>query len=298
MSLYTLDNGILRITFNKTGGEPISVGIRNGENITEILWNGNEKYWSSHAPLLFPTIGRLRGGSWICNGCEYQLGIHGFARFLDPKEVRQSSDSIEFHFCQTPETLSTYPYPFNLCRSFHLEGANIISRVTVKNTGKEILPFSVGLHPGFMLPGERSRLKVEYDCPPEQLLLSENFFMSGRSKPYVLRDEKYIELDNSLFDHDAIILTNVTAVTLESMDKTEKQPYSVRVSCPDAQTFGFWQPMHSDAPFICIEPWRGIPSFDAPDSTPPDDALTRRGMTLLKPGEVYTYNCKIEIKQI
>lgn len=301
---FVLDNGILRAVFRQTGGEPISLSVHDGENVTELLWNGDEKYWGEHAPLLFPTVGRLRGGSWICRGREFRLGIHGFARFLSPEHIENDKEnhSVSFFFRDNPTTAESYPFRFDLCRSFRLDGNKMISRVTVKNTDSVILPFSVGLHPGFILPSDKSRLKLEYSEPPRRLLLSDNFFMSGEAEPYPLRDDRYIDIDNSLFDHDAIILTNVTSVTLESAEFAEssssqnkKTPHSVRISCPDAATFGFWQPAHTDAPFICIEPWRGLPSFDAPDGTLPDNAMTRPGTNLLHPGEEFTFLCETEI---
>ena len=296
MSRITLENGTLRATFDTVGGEPVSLGIRTGNGgYDEVLWNGDEKFWDEHAPLLFPTVGRLRGGKWICRGEERELGLHGFARFLRAARVAPGDNCVTFTFRGNEDTARSYPFDFLLTRSFRLEGNALLSSVTVENRDVVPMPFSLGLHPGFMMPGKRSVLELEYREPPRRMTLSDRYFMSGETEPYALRDGKYIDLDNSLFDHDAVILTGVVSATLRSADPSD-DARKIRVTCPDAFVFGFWQPAHSDAPFVCIEPWRGFPSFEASDDEPYDDAMTRRGMTVLAPGEKYVYNCKTEIE--
>ena len=97
----------------------------------------------------------------------------------------------------------------------------------------------------------------------------------------------YIDLDNSLFDNDAIILTGVKSATLESPDSER----SVTVIFPDAKYVGFWQPDHSDAPFLCIEPWQSLPASDAPAGSPADQISERKGFVTLAPGASYNFSC-------
>lgn len=294
----TLDNGTLRLSLGAEGGEPTALGIRDGDTVTELLWNGDETYWERRAPLLFPIVGRLREGKWACGGREYPLGIHGFARFLMPYATEISDDGCTavFRFRESAETLKSYPFPFELTRRFTLDGASVRSRVTVKNTGSSPLPFTLGLHPGFLIPAPASRLKLTTNGPVRRMLLSPRYFMSGESAPYELRDGAYIDLDNSLFANDAIILTGIRSASLEG----DGAPHRVTVECPKANYIGFWQPVKAspdapEIPFICIEPWEALPAHDAPDGAPADDMFTRPGTVTLAPGEVYDFDCTVSV---
>ena len=77
MKTYTIKNDYLTLELSEKGGEPSSIKSADGY---EYLWNRDEKYWKSSAPVLFPTVGRLRGGEWTDSGKTYKMGAHGFAR--------------------------------------------------------------------------------------------------------------------------------------------------------------------------------------------------------------------------
>ena len=282
MKTYIINNEELTVTLSDIGGEPISIK-KDGH---EYLWHRDPAYWKSSAPLLFPTVGRLRGGEWSHGGKTYQMGNHGFARARQMNAVAMR-DYAEFSLKDNDETRKVYPFSFSLRRRFKLTKNAMIETVTVTNTDNCDIYFGMGLHPGFMLPEGAARLSLDCYESPRRQLLSPRFLMADESELYELRDGRYIDLNNSLFDNDAIILSGVREATLESPDSDR----SVRVSFPDAKYVGFWQPMHSDAPFLCIEPWQSLPASDAPDGTPPDEISERHGFITLEPGKSYNFTC-------
>ena len=282
MNTYIIKNDILTLELSEIGGEPIS--IKMGDH--EYLWCRDGKYWSSSAPLLFPAVGRLRTGEWSDGGKNYPMRIHGFARHQKMSAVALR-DFAEFTLKDNEETRQSYPFAFTLRRRFKLAKNSILESITVSNSDSRDIYFGIGLHPGFMIPQGRARLSLECFEEPQRQLLSPAYFMADKSEPYVLRDGKYIDLDNSLFDNDAIILSGVRSATLESPDS----PRSVTVRFPDAKYVGFWQPDHSDAPFVCIEPWQSLPASDAPAEAGPDKISERKGFIKLAPGESYTFSC-------
>ncbi len=287
MTIYTISNDYLTVKLSDIGGEPISISMDGHE----YLWHRDPAYWKSSAPLLFPAVGRLRGGEWTDGGVSYQMGTHGFARHQKMNAVALR-DFAEFTLTDNEETRAAYPYAFTLRRRFKLAKNSIIESITVTNTDERDIYFGIGLHPGFMLPEGRARLSLECSEEPRRQLLSPRFFMADESEPYELRDGKYIDLDNSLFDNDAIILTGVKSATLESPDSER----SVTAIFPDANYVGFWQPMNSDAPFLCIEPWQSLPASDAPEGTDPDRICDRKGFIRLEPGRSYVFNCTFIFK--
>ena len=61
----------LRAVINPLGAELTSLRDRDGN---ELLTNGDPAFWASHAPLLFPIVGELRGGVCISTGSAMQWG--------------------------------------------------------------------------------------------------------------------------------------------------------------------------------------------------------------------------------
>lgn len=282
MKTYTISNDILTVTLSDIGGEPLSIKM----DSHEYLWHRDPAYWKSSAPILFPTVGRLRGGEWSHGGKTYPMGNHGFARAAQMNAVAMR-DFAEFTLKDNEETRKSYPFSFSLRRRFKLAKNALLETITVTNTDNSDIFFGMGLHPGFMLPEGSARLSLECFEEVRRQLLSPKFLMADKSESYLLRDGKYIDIDNSLFDNDAIILSGVRSATLESPDSDR----SVSVIFPDAKYVGFWQPMNTDAPFLCIEPWQSLPASDAPDGTPADEISARRGFVKLDPGKSYNFSC-------
>ncbi len=282
MKTYIIKNDYITLKLSDIGGEPLS--IKMGDH--EYLWHRDAKYWESSAPLLFPSVGRLRGGEWRDGDDTYPMGIHGFARHQQMKAVAMR-DFAEFTLTDNEDTHKCYPYSFTLRRRFKLAKNSILETVTVTNTDVRDMHFGIGLHPGFIIPEGRARLSLELSGEARRQLLSPSFFMADADEPYALRDGRYIDLDNSLFDNDAIILTGVKSATLESPDSER----SVTAIFPDAKYVGFWQPDHSDAPFLCIEPWQSLPASDAPAGAPADQISERKGFVTLAPGTSYNFSC-------
>lgn len=287
MNTYTIKNDFLTVILSEIGGEPLSIRM----NDREYLWHRDPEYWESSAPLLFPAVGRLRGGEWTDGGISYPMGIHGFARYQKMSAIAMR-DFAEFSMKDNEETRKSYPFAFALRRRFKLAKNAILESITVTNTDSRDIYFGIGLHPGYILPEGRARLSLDCFEEPRRQLLSPRFFMADESEPYPLREGKYIDLDNSLFDNDAIILSGVRSVTLESPDSQ----HSVTVNLPDAKYVGFWQPMHSSAPFLCIEPWQSLPASDAPDGTPHDKISERKGFVKLAPGASYNFSTQTVFK--
>ena len=67
--LYTLENEKVKITVSNKGAELHNITSK--VDGTEYLWNGNNKYWSYHAPVLFPIVGKVKDSTYRVEGKEY-----------------------------------------------------------------------------------------------------------------------------------------------------------------------------------------------------------------------------------
>lgn len=259
--VYTLKNENLTVLISDKGAELISVKNTDG---CEYIWQGDAKYWAGQAPLLFPICGRLFGGKYTYGGKDYEMNIHGFARRSVFSVAEASDDFIRFTLTESEETLAVYPFRFTLTVEYRLAGKQILGGISVKNEGTELMPFTLGLHPGFNVPlgeGNFEDFYIEFSepCSPDHIKMSDTCFLTGKNEAFYLEGSKRIPLRHSLFDNDAIFLArNCREINLKS-DKSDRY---VRFTAEDFPYVGFWHAPKSDAPYVCIEPWCGMPSYD------------------------------------
>jgi galactose mutarotase-like enzyme len=224
----------------------------------ELLWNGDPAVWAGRAPLLFPIVGTLAGGSYRVGSKVYSLPRHGFARVRPFDIVAASSSRATFRLNADEATLQVYPFHFQLDVDFALNGATLTVTSTVRNIGQEEMPASIGYHPGLRWPlpyGEsRAAHFIEFanDEGPSIRRLDASGLLSPERHPTPVSHRR-LALDDALFRDDVVIFDEIRSHSVTyGADKGPR----IRVSYPDARYLGVWT--KPGAPFICIEPWQGI----------------------------------------
>ena len=258
---YILKNDELTVTLSDYGAEMISV--KRGD--CEYVWQGDETYWKGQAPLLFPICGRLINGSYLLEDKTYEMSIHGFARNSTFRTELVTETEVRFVLEANEETKAFYPFDFCLVVIYRLEGARLVTEAKIRNTGDVVMPASFGGHPGFNLPFDGEGCFEDYylefseACSPDEIVMTPTCFLTGGRKPIPLEDGKILRLRHSLFDVDAIFMARVASgVTL----KSDRSARSVTLEYPDMPYLGIWHKPRTDAPYVCIEPWCGLPDYD------------------------------------
>lgn len=293
--IYTIENEQLRVEASDKGAELMSImGKKSG---FEYLWQGDAKYWASRATVLFPICGRLTDGKYTYGGKTYEMILHGFSKLAEHKVIAHSKTSITFELRDNEETRAIYPFGFIFRMKYTLDGATVKNEFTVINENEDDLPFSVGGHPGFNVPfvsGEAFEdyyIEFENACDCKRRVMSATCYYTGEDEPFELKDGKIIELKHELFANDAIFLTGTDrCISLKS--KKNDRSVTVRFSDKTANV-GLWQKPNTDAPYVCIEPWTGIPAYDGKI----DDFATKNLFTHLKKGETFTNEFSITITE-
>lgn len=277
--LYTLKNNDLTVQLSDVGAELISAK----RGTCEYVWVGNPEYWSFHAPLVFPVCGRFFDGKYTYRGNTYDILCHGFVRPSHFSVAYQDDTSICFSLCENEETLKVYPFRFIFRVWYLLDGSRLTCRFVMENPGDEILPITVGGHPGFNVPldgkGDFGDYYLEFGsaCSPDELVFSDTCFNTGKKRAYPLEEGRILRLKHELFSVDAVFLGNVApSVTLKSA-KTERY---VTLTYPDMPYLGIWHRPRTDAPYVCIEPWCGLPGYDGVI----EDLESKPDMFRLQPG--------------
>ncbi|MFV7236623.1 MULTISPECIES: aldose 1-epimerase family protein [Flavobacterium] len=245
----TIKNSNLNAEIKHLGAELVSLKTNLNK---EYIWEGNPDFWGKHSPILFPIVGTLKNNSFHYGRIEYHLSRHGFARDMEFELVDKKENSATFSIQSSEETLKMYPFAFELQIIYTLEENNLGIEYKVINNGKSPMPFSIGAHPAFALPGkfENYSIAFEKDETLEYYLL-ENDLISNKTKKLEAQNKR-IPLTYELFKNDALIFK-----TLESNSLTilENENPILRVHFEDFPSLGIWTKMN--APFLCIEPWFG-----------------------------------------
>ena len=290
--IFTLENDFLTVSISELGAEIISIKTKSDD--FEYIWQGEEKYWMGHSPIMFPICGRLFEGKYIYHKKEYSLGSHGFARHCTFELSATSPSSLTLQLKSNEETKENYPFDFVFSVTYSLEANCLNVKFDIKNTDSKDLIFGLGGHPAFNVPLDKGKFEdyyVQFDkkCDAYRLDLSSTCFVTKNDKLYIQDGTKRIDLVHSLFDNDGIFLYNTDKNITLASPKTSK---SVTVKFDNFKYVGLWHSTKTDAPFICIEPWMSIPSTDGIV----DNLETKDDMIHLPSGYTYKNSYSISIK--
>ena len=288
--MITIRNGIWGARISETGAELKSlVALSSGQ---EYIWSGDPAWWNGSAPVLFPVIGGLKGGEYSYQGKTYTLPSHGFARASEFAVTRAGEDFAELTLASSPKTREGYPFDFSLKVSFQLEHAGISVRYDVANTGTGRMYFSIGSHPAFVVPFAGGALENYYVLFDREENLERWFFkdgmvVAGRTEE-VFENSRIISLSRTMFDQGIMIFKHPASreFTIASGRSTRE----IRVVTEGAPYLGIWS-KPGGAPFLCIEPWHGIP--DMSDTS--GNLVEKEGILSLEPRAAFSTGYQVKI---
>jgi galactose mutarotase-like enzyme len=284
MSLISIKNQFLTVVIDSLGAELASIKDPAG---TEYLWQGDARFWKSRAPVLFPIVGGVKDDQYTLDGQTYTLPKHGFAKFQEFIPEIISDVQVVMTLTSNPELRSSYPFDFVLQLGYKLEGNSLLVDYVIKNQSSRIMYASIGAHEGYACPEgiEAYQLAFEQTEVLATTQLDGNL-LNGKTKP-VVTDGNILPLKYEWFAVDALVFTALKsqAVTLTNQSGSRK----LRVEFPGFPSLGIWT--KPGAPYICIEPWCGLPDFTDRNG----DITKKRGILSIAPDQQLTRTHKIII---
>jgi galactose mutarotase-like enzyme len=277
--LVTLASPDLTVTISPLGAELQSV--TDGQ-AGEWLWDGDERWWTGRAPILFPTVGALTDGIARFSGREYPMAQHGFARRRRFALIEQSAGSAIFRLEDDAESRDHYPFAFQLDITHRLDRATLETIVRVTNRGDAPMPMGVGFHPALRwpLPGtgalSREQHLIRFDADesePIRTVVAGGLL--GPIAPTPIHGDE-LHLRDSLFEEDALVLDQPNSRGL--WFGVPEKP-GVRVDFAAMPMLGLWT--KPGAGYLCIEPWQG----HADDEGFSGEFAEKPGVVTLGPGE-------------
>ncbi|GBD50897.1 aldose 1-epimerase family protein [Methylopila sp. Yamaguchi] len=288
---YGIGSSRVSATITAKGAELVSLKDAEGN---ELLWQAGPE-WPRHAPVLFPIVGKLAGDALRHDGAVYRMTQHGFARDATFSWVERGASRAVLSLSDSPATHAIYPFPFRLTLAYAAEDAVLSVTATVANPGDAPLPFCLGAHPGFRWPLVDGVAKSDHvlvlaaeETGPR--LMIEGGLL-GAEEPAPI-EGRVMRLSEELFAADAVVLpaARSTSARYAALGSDGEELRALTVSWDGYEDLGVWS-KPGGAPFLCIEPWRGMASPVGWDG----DFVDKPGVVLLAPGEERAFTWRVEV---
>lgn len=253
MSTHIIENEALRVSVADAGAELVSVYDKARK--LERIWTGDASVWNRHAPILFPFVGKVMNGKYRVGDREYPMPTqHGFARDLDFACLEAGDGTVTHRLKTTDWTRERYPYEFRLTVSHRLEERQLHVGWTVENRGGGRMYFSIGGHPGFMLPPGVAKEDCSILFPGANALRC----VSASPAGYAVTEEKLIPLADGRAKYRSDIpdtwIFEDGQVQRVGIAGPDGKPW-VMLDCAGFPMLAVWA--NPKGPFICLEPWFG-----------------------------------------
>ncbi|MFL9840292.1 aldose 1-epimerase family protein [Sphingomonas sp. ST-64] len=252
--MIEIGNGTLTARIDSLGAELVSLRDASGN---EVMTDADPAYWTGHAPLLFPIVGRLNEDTLRVDGRDYTMKQHGFARRRVFEVAETSATHVQFVLRDDAETRAVWPFPFELSARYTLDGATLAVEVVVTNPDADrVMWTSFGFHPAFAwpLPGggakEAHRIVFERHEPASLAELNAGLIVPAE-RPTPL-DGRTLHLRDALFEEDALIWMAPASRSVRYGSDTGPQ---LDIAFEGLPTLAIWT--KPGAHFICVEPWQG-----------------------------------------
>ncbi len=255
--MHKITHHNLLAEINPLGAELSSLQI-NGQ---ETLWQGDEKFWTGRAPILFPIVGALKRGQTRIDGKPYEMPRHGIARRKTFECMDQTAHSVSMRLKADADSLTTYPWKFELHVHFTLQDQGIKIRYDVLNQDDHDMLFTLGSHPAFALAISDSIKINDYNILFSQKESLQRHLLTGdgllENEPVAYPMLKNtITLSDDIFNDDALVFRDIKS---DQIHLRCKQQTLLTVDTDGAPHLGIWA--KPTAPFVCIEPWLGTSDF-------------------------------------
>ncbi len=261
--LTEIKTGRAKAICSTTGGELISY-VLDG---THYVWEGNPDFWSGRTPVLFPTVGATFEGSVKFEGVSYPLQKHGFARKSEFKLIKAESDKLVYELCENEETLKLYPYKFKLLITHKITDEGFSTEFRVVNTDNKPIWFCIGGHPGFNCPINEGEKFSDYKLVFEKAENVDVVYTTNYGGGYIdkslaptdkLKNTNEWALVHEDYDVDVLLAPTLESRKVKLVHKVTGK--GIELDFTGFSALGVWTPPKKNAPFVCLEPWNGLPA--------------------------------------
>lgn len=274
--MNSLNNEKLSLQLTNKGGEMASLTYKG----MDILYKGDGPYWSGKNPTLFPFISSPNAKQYTYEGNTYPCRNHGLIRYATLDTVIDDGEEVTMRLLSNEETLKEYPFNFEYKITYKLDDNKVLINYEITNKDNKTMPFTFGLHPGFIVR-DFSKMELVFNEDETATL----FNQKDRSES-ICKLGTYTNFLEDLAKLDTVIFKN-----LKSKFVTLKMPeYSINVDMSKFKYLALWT-ADPKSNYICIEPWLSINDIK-PSNNPFDSKFE---LEYIEPNETYKIDYYFEI---
>lgn len=264
--ITSISNQELQAAFSALGAETMS--LRDARSGREFLWQGDEHWWGGRSPILFPITGGLWDGVSRIGNQLYRIPKHGFASHREWRVVKQTAESVMFALTPERGDAEIYPYDYEMRVSYTLVGRALQADFEVENRGTTTMYFQIGGHPGIVLPDWKEEHEVDgylqLEGNPLSLLRAgvqgcievTDKATDGLCRyPVPLDKDGLVPLSVETFADEALIFDQQIS-GVKVLDRSQRPLVRVTSGAP---VWLFWSQQGRHCPYVCAEPWYGLP---------------------------------------
>jgi galactose mutarotase-like enzyme len=255
----------------------------------EMLWTPDARWWQQTCPILFPVVGATNGQAIRVDGIQYPCAVHGFAAQSRFTVLAQDDASATLELVANAATRAVYPFDFRLRARYRLGRTSMRVELEVENPGTVALPYSLGLHPGFIWPldGTRDRHSVVFEKPEVATVqVPDAARLVTAQRRTIPMQGTTLPLSDALFGPGGVCLFDAASRALEFR---HPDGTALALGFEDMPHIVLWT--RPGAPMLCIEGWTGHadPAGFTGDITEkpsirmlPPGAMARHAMTMAR----------------
>lgn len=234
------------------GAELVSL-TKNGQ---EFIWQGDERFWVGHAPILFPVCGGFKDDIYYLNGKAYFQPKHGFARHEVFSLYEKTENSATFLLTDSTRTYQGFPFRFRFFVKFVLTDCLTVT-YKVENMDPKTMYFTLGAHEGYALDDNFENYSIVFE--ENENLYSYHLKNNLLEYTYTNLGENTTELvlNYRQFERSALVFKDIKSRKVWLKNKTKGTLLEVDFS--DYNHLLLWT--KPNAKYICIEPWIAVPDM-------------------------------------
>lgn len=240
--------------------------------------------------VLFPIVGRLNGGDYTVDGKRYELPIHGFLKDREMSVKAEGEDFVELYYRSTDKDKQVYPFAFEYSVRYALRPKELFEQHSLRNVGTTTMYYSFGLHPSFVLDGEKNgKTNTGTDILRFRKEIEPSLWRLDADGRFVVGKQDFGKVRQVGADSDTVARYG-TLMLCDAQFK-DVRLYTRGGSMweigllPSPPVLAVWgQPDGADG-FVCVEPWWGLNDFV--DREP--ELSRKEGVNSLMPGHSACY---------